>query len=200
MQADDAPRRRLDAAGAPSAQHLVDAVNSARRAVAPELPAIVVLPPRGLPHRTRRALRATAPGHLLPATAAAEAAVTAACTITVNHPLGIAALLAGTPLVHLGRALYGLPGVTWQTTPGELAGALRTALGAVPQPNLRERFLTDLLQRRHVWCSAVQPDHNGLVGLVQAIEARLGGGPQAAPQLAYRPGPAWPLAAERPHR
>ena len=200
LQDDDDPRRRLDAAGAPSATHLAAAVSEALRTVAPELPLAVVLPPRELPQRSLRALAAITRCSPLPATAAAEAAVTATCVVTVNHPLGIAALLAGTPLVHLGRALYGLPGVTLPTTTGDLAGTLRTALGAVPQANLRERFLTDLLQHRHVWCSATQPDHNGLVGLVQAIEARLGSGPPAAPQLAYRPGPAWPLAAERPHR
>ena len=39
------------------------------------------------------------------------------------------------------------------------------------QPHLRQRFLTWLLARAHLWCRPEEPDHNGINGLVVEIEA-----------------------------
>jgi hypothetical protein len=61
-------------------------------------------------------------------------------------------------------------------------------------PTLRARFLTWLFGHGHLWCSPTHPDHNGVLGLVQAIEARLRHRADEAP-LRYRRGPGWPLAA-----
>ena len=57
----------------------------------------------------------------------------------MNHPLASVALLAGTPVVHTGSALYGLPGVATRAATGELASALPAAL-ARDFPALRQRL------------------------------------------------------------
>jgi hypothetical protein len=57
--------------------------------------------------------------------------------------------------------------------------------------------LTWLFTHGHVWCSATAPDHNGIVGMVMAIEARLPGA-GARQGLRHRRGPPWPLAPARP--
>jgi hypothetical protein len=129
------------------------------------------------------------------ATAAPDAAAAAAAVVTVNHPLGIAAALTGTPLVHLGRALYGLPGVAVRGSTDNLVEDLRFAF-VDDQPELRERFLTWLLAHGHIWCSPDFPDHNGITGMVMEIETRMQERNPAGLRLRYRTGPAWPLAAE----
>jgi hypothetical protein len=185
---------RLDAVSAPTAEELVSAAMLATASLDARLCVLVVEPPRGLSGRNFH--RLLMPGvHFLPAHAAPEATATAVATITINHPLASAGLLAGTPVVHLGSALYGLPGVTARVTTAELSGALRRAVER-DHPTLRQRFLSWLFGYGHVWCSATQPDHNGLMGLVQAIEARLGKHTGEHADLAYRRGPSWPLAAE----
>ena len=103
------------------------------------------------------------------------------------------ALLAGTPVVHFGRALYGLPGVTTRCRREELPQALHRAMHR-DHPTLRARFLTWLFGHGHLWCSPTHPDHNGVLGFVQAIETRLRHRADEAP-LRYRAGPGWPLAA-----
>lgn len=137
-------------------------------------------------------------GHpLLPARAAPLAAATALAVATINHPAASVALLAGTPVAHLGRALYGIRGVA-RAAAGldDLTPALADAL-AHDYPALRARALTWLFRHSHVWCSGSQPDHNGIVGLAAAIEARLAPLPQHPP-LRPRLGPPWPLAPANP--
>jgi hypothetical protein len=187
-------RVSLDAVSPPTAEDLVSAAMLATASLDPRLCVLVVEPPRGLSGRNFR--RLLMPGvHFLPAHAAPEAAATAVATITINHPLASAGLLAGTPVVHLGSALYGLHGVTTKVTTAELPDALRRAVER-DHPTLRQRFLSWLFGYGHVWCSATLPDHNGLMGLVQAIEARLGQRSGDHTDLPYRRGPSWPLAAE----
>jgi len=194
LQDPEDDRVRLDAVSAPTAEELVSAAMLATASLDARLCVLVVEPPRGLSGRNFH--RLLMPGvHFLPAHAAPEATATAVATITINHPLASAGLLAGTPVVHLGSALYGLPGVTARVTTAELSGALRRAVER-DHPTLRQRFLSWLFGYGHVWCSATQPDHNGLMGLVQAIEARLGPRTGEHADLAYRRGPSWPLAAE----
>jgi hypothetical protein len=190
--ADD--RVRLDAVSPPTAEELVSAAILATASLDPRLCVLVVEPPRGLSGRDWRGLMM--PGvHFLPAHAAPEATATAVATITINHPLASAGLLAGTPVLHVGSALYGLHGVTTKVTTAGLCDALRAAVER-DHPTLRQRFLSWLFGYGHVWCSATQPDHNGLMGLVQAIEARLGKHSGEHADLPYRRGPSWPLAAE----
>jgi len=133
---------------------------------------------------------------LAPLGCAAAIAATATATITINHAMATVALLAGTPVVHLGRALYELPGVTTRTTLEGLPEAVRVAQ-MTDRPALRRRFLTFLLQHGHVWCSQTAPNHNGMLGLVQAIERCLLGDAESNTRpLPYRPGPTWPLAMQ----
>ncbi len=179
-------RLRLDAERAPSASALLVAVRAAAAAVDPALQVVAV------GDATAATLAATGCLHA-PAAAAVDVVAAAAATITVNHPLAAVALLAGTPVVHLGRALYGLPGVTVRCRLEELPQALRRAVHR-DHPTLRARFLTWLFGHGHLWCSPTHPDHNGVLGLVQAIEARLRHRADEAP-LRYRRGPGWPLAA-----
>lgn len=185
LQARDAPQRRLDGDGIAPAE-LVERTRRAAASVDPRLAVVVV----------------AAPGARVPPLAAlvladarttAELASVAAAIVTDNHPAAAIGLLAGTPVVHLGRALYGLPGVTWRCRRDELAPTLAKALRR-DHPTLRQRFLTWLFGHGHVWCSPTRPDHNGVLGLVQSIEARLSMPADQAP-LRYRSGPAWPLCA-----
>lgn len=188
-------RVRLDAPAAPSPSLLVRAARTAAAGLEPGTPVVAVLPPQGLPPRELARLRGM-PGVVLElAGAGPDAAAAAAAVVTVNHPLAIAAALSGTPLVHLGRALYGLPGVGVRGRTDSLAADLQFAF-TDDQPELRERFLSWLLAHGHVWCSPDFPDHNGITGLVLEIEQRLQERNPAGLRLRYRTGPAWPLAAE----
>ncbi len=196
-------RVRLDAGMAPASLELVEAAVAAAAELSIGNPSplhtVVVLPPAGLHRRERRALSGRERLHVVPANAAPEAATTAVCTVTINHPLAVAALLASTPVLHTGRALYSLPGVTHHVPAAQFGSALLSALRsalAAEQPILRERFLCSLLDQGHLWCSVSRPDHNGLIGLVQAIEQRIGERTPEARRLRYRKGPPWPLAAE----
>ncbi|MGE3172412.1 MAG: hypothetical protein AB7O97_07270 [Planctomycetota bacterium] len=195
LQTDDDDRLRLDAVAPPTPATLVAAARDAAHALDRTMRVVAVLPPRGLLARDLAPLRRLAGVTLELDEAAIEACVAATAVVTVNAPQATVALLADTPVVHLGRAPYGMPGVATRATVDTLAAALPQALGD-DQPELRRRFLGWLLSHGHVWCSAEQPDHNGLCGLILQIERRL---PRAVPvggQLHYRAGPAWPLTAE----
>ncbi|MCC7397046.1 MAG: hypothetical protein IT455_08265 [Planctomycetes bacterium] len=195
LQPGNDDRRRLDADDAPQDAALVAAAARAARALDPELRLVIVA---AHPQRARSPQVRHIDGTecvRVSASAAATAAATGLATITVNHPAASVALLAGTPVLHLGAALYGLPGVTTRSHLEALPTDLARAISH-DHPTLRQRFLTWLFGHGHVWCSATRPDHNGLCGLVQAIEARLGR-PAGEPPLRYRSGPAWPLAADR---
>jgi len=185
QQPDDA-RLVLDAPLAPGPHDLLRATMAAVRRVVPDARVVAVAA-----GATRR--RHTAGVDVLPAAAGPDAVATALATVTVNHPLAAVALLAGTPVLHCGRALYGVRGVATRCTLGTLADDLAAAL-AHDHPTLRQRFLSWLFTHGHLWCSADAPDHNGMQGLVQAIETRLGEPVAPAATLRYQPGPAWPLA------
>lgn len=188
-------RVRLDTEAPPTPRELVMAVQAAAARLDPLAHTLVVLPPAGMHHRLMSELAELPRLRFAAANAAPEAAATALATFTINHPLAIAGLLAGTPVLHTGRALYALPGVTHQVPTAAFADALPVAATS-DQATLRERFLTWVLGQAHLWCSPVRPDHNGLVGLVQELESRLGERVPDGQRLRYRRGPAWPLAAE----
>lgn len=187
-------RVRLDCDAPPSHRDLIAAAAAATAQLEPSLSLLVVVPPHGIDHRDVPDL-AQPRLAFAPARAAPEVAATALATITVNHPIASAGLLAGTPVIHTGRALYGVRGATTTATTAMLGPALHQAL-AKDHPALRARYLSWLFAHGHLWCSPTDPDHNGLVGLVQAIEARLRSGTPGTGRLPYRAGPAWPLAAE----
>ncbi len=197
LQDPDDDRVRLDAHAPPSQRELILAAATATAGLDRRLALVVVLPPRGLDHCARRDLTTPVALHFAPAHAAAAAAAAGVAVCTINHPLASVALLAGTPVVHTGRALYGLPGAATPTTTADLAAALARAL-ARDHATLRQRFLSWLFGHGHVWCSATSPDHNGLAGLVQTIAARLDSRRAVGLRLRYRPGPAWPLALDPP--
>lgn len=189
LQAPTDPRVALDGQPAPTMPQLVAAVRQAVLSIDPTWSVVAVAPEqRGAPLRF--------PGcTVVPATTGPDAAATALAVVTINHPLAGIGLLAGTPVVHLGHALWGVRGVASHATLPRLATTLRAAL-ARDYPKLRQRFLSWVFAHGHVWCSATAPNHNGMLGLVQAIEARLADQPEWPPLL-YRRGPAWPLAVER---
>lgn len=191
LQDADTTRVRFDADAAAGPHDLIEAAHAARQLLDPSLELVVVDSPLGF---GRKSAAAKAKHILVPAHAAATAASIAVATITINHPMATAGLLAGTPVLHLGAALYGLRGVTTRTTLPDLHVALREAV-THDHPALRQRYLTWLLGYGHVWCSGTEPDHNGLLGFVQAIERRLQTAPGHAPRIEYRKGPAWPLSA-----
>jgi hypothetical protein len=84
--------------------------------------------------------------------------------------------------------------VTTITTVEGLPAAIASAQ-TMDRKALRERFLTWTLRYGHVWCSTTAPNHNGMLGLVQAVERRLQSDAKSNTRpLAYRPGPTWPLA------
>jgi len=184
------PRLVHDAPDAPSAVQLLRAAAAASRELGCDGRLAVVAP------ATWRRQRLA--GHdLLPAAAAPAVAATALAAVTVNHPAAAIALLAGTPVACLGRAAYGVRGVAHLTSLADLTTTLRTALRR-DRPALRARALSWLFGYGHVWCSPTHPDHNGVLGLAQAIETRLGARVDAN-ALRHRRGPSWPLA-QQPRR
>jgi hypothetical protein len=175
LQAADDPRTRLDVDSAvdlPNPEELVRRVAEAARAHDPELGVHVVPPHARVEGR-------------------AAAAATAAAVVTVNDPLGLVGILAGTPVVHLGRTRYGIPGVARRADPNTLADELALALG-VEQPTLRLRFATRVLREDLLWCDPHGPDQNGLAGLVADFEARLSEAITPPPPVVYRPEPPLP--------
>jgi hypothetical protein len=194
LQAPDDPRLRLDAERAPDAPTLTMAAAAAARACDPALTPVALMPEGGLPRRELAALRRLGIP-LASAQSAAPLCMAAALAITVNSPAAATALLCETPVVRLGRAVYGIPGITASADLGSLADGMRAALQE-DQPELRRRFLGWLLQYGHVWCAADAPDFNGLNGLIQQVERRLADPPPLDRPLSYRTGPAWPLHAE----
>ncbi|MBL9076927.1 MAG: hypothetical protein JNL08_05455 [Planctomycetes bacterium] len=195
LQDPDDVRVRLDAAAPPDHDALIAAAARATAAIDPALVLVVVAPPRGLHHRALVGLQTAVRLHFVGAAAAADAAATALATLTVNHPLASVALLAGGAVVHCGSALYGLPGATVQVPSDDFARGLQEALRR-DHATLRQRFLSWLFGYGHLWCSSTAPDHNGLAGLVQAVAHRLAERRPTGLRLRYRPGPAWPLAAD----
>jgi len=196
LQREDDDRLLLDAVAAPRPVDLVRAVRAATATIRP-MSVVAVLPTGGLLASELAPLRRLADVQLEHDVVAADAAATATAVVTVNHPLAVGALLAGTPVLHLGRALYGVAGIAHHTQLDTLAADLPFALGD-DQPELRLRFLTWLLAHGHVWCSPDLPDHNGIAGLVLEIETRLAERSPTGARLRYRAGPAWPLAVESP--
>lgn len=194
LQDRDDERVRLDANHPPDALQLVAAARTAADAVDRGVALAVVLPPRGLHHRDVAAIAALPRVHLLPGDAAVEAAATGMATFTINHPLAVAALLARSLVLHCGRALYGLGGVTFRGPSASFVDVLGTALRD-DADTLRERLLTVLLGQDHLWCSPTHPDHNGILGLANAIEEALGRRSPRGARVEHRSGPPWPLAA-----
>jgi hypothetical protein len=196
LQRNDDPRIRLDARQAPGPAELVRTVRNAAQRLDPSLPVVAVLPQGGVPERELAQLRDMSGVLLELHGSAPEAVALAMATITINHPLGAASLLVGTPLLHLASALYQLERVAVRTRLDTLAADLPRALQQ-DHPALRNRFLAYLLTRAHVWCCAEEPDHNGIAGLVQVIEGHVRGA-ASGERLSYRAGPSWPLAAGAP--
>ena len=196
LQDPDDPRVVHDATNPPDARSLIAQAIAAADRIAPDCEVVAVLPDRISTTQLTSQHLAGEQAHrvrLAPMASGPVVAATASATITINHPTATVSLLAGTPVIHLGRALYELPGVTSATTLEALPEAVRSAQ-ETDRPALRRRFLTFLLQHCHVWCSPAAPNHNGMLGLVQAVErCLLGDAKSNSRPLPYRPGPMWPL-------
>lgn len=191
LQPDACPRVRLDAPAGSSALAAMQATQAAATRLDPRPVVVGVLPDVPIPRELR--LLAQHGHRVVPHSMAAAATAIAVAVVTINHPHAGGALLHGTPVVHFGRAGYAIPGVAVATSAADLPRALASAL-ASERPALRERFLTRVLARNHVWCAADAPDPNGLRGLLLRLELLAGEKTVSAGRIAYRPGPAWPLA------
>jgi hypothetical protein len=177
--------------GGPHAIELARAARRAVHAIDPDLGLVAVRGP-GLDETALESIRAEG-FKVRPAQEAAAAAATAAALITVNHPLAITGILAGTPVLHLGRALYAVPGVATATALDRLRPDLLGALEAPANPTLRARFASHLLAEDHIWCAAEGPDPNGLRGIVTHLEDVLRRAAPPPEPTPYRAGPSWPL-------
>jgi len=200
LQREDDDRLRLDATAPPRACLLTRAVRTAVRRIDTQMPIVGVLPDRALLPRELATLRRLDGLILETAGGAMDACLTAAAVVTINAPTAAVALLANTPVLHLGTTPYGLPGIALRTQLDSLSQSLAAALNAdarSQQQQLQRRFLTWMLSHGHVWCSPGQPDHNGLNGLILETERRLAERGPFATSLQYRTGPAWPLTVER---
>jgi hypothetical protein len=189
LQSKDDERLHLDAEDPPGSADLVAAAERTAASLGDDVRVAAILPAGA--HLPRETPRVT----WLPTNAAGQACATALAVVTVNDPRAAVALLAGTPVIHLGRALYGVRGIAVAATLDRLGFAVRSALRR-GHPALRRRFLTWLLRHGHVWCSGEQPDHNGMLGLVRRLEASLADA-AAGVALPHRIGPPWPLSASR---
>ena len=171
LQADDDPRVRHDANDAPDTRTLLERTLAAANLLGHDTQVVVALPER-IDSRQLDVTSLVGAGakriRIVSHRDAGAIAATAAATVTINHPAAAVALLSGTPVVHLGRALWELAGVTNRTNLADLPTSLATAL-TQEQSELRRSFLTWLLQHGHVWCSATAPNHNGMLGLMQSM-------------------------------
>ena len=195
LQSRDDARVLLDGTTSLAPEQLLRAVRDAVNLVDRSMPIVAVLPAAGIDERDLRPLRDMEGVVLELAHAEIEACIAATAVVTINAPHAAIALLADTPVLHLERALYGIPGVAVRCTLPDLAASLQRALSE-DQPELRRRCLSWLFRHGHLWCDPEEPDYNGLCGLIMQVERRLGGSPLAGSNLEYRAGPAWPLAAE----
>jgi hypothetical protein len=197
LQHPESPRLLLDSPGRIESGHLIRVARQATRKLGHGIPTAVVLPRTGVDRAAFLGLQEEFEDLIfLPHGAAALAVSTAMAVITVNHPLGLCAILSGTPVLHLGRSPYGVRGITQRTSLDLLEEDLGPALTA-NKPTLRQRFLTRMLKDYHLWCAVHQPDTNGMAGLTHRIETLMGGRPENARPLHYRSGPVWPLAPPR---
>jgi hypothetical protein len=194
------PRVVLDASSPPDARTLIRHALLAADQIGTGTQVVAVLPDNAIDCQLDAHWLTGKPNNRVRIATPSDAATltsTAAATITINHPAATVALLAGTPVVHLGRALYELPGVTTIATVEDLPAAIASAQ-KTDRKALRRRFLTWILRHGHVWCSTTAPNHNGMLGLVQAVERRLQSDEESNTRpLTYRPGPTWPLAATK---
>ncbi|MEE9125596.1 MAG: hypothetical protein V3U11_00500 [Planctomycetota bacterium] len=196
LQQQDSPRLLLDSPGRIESEHLVRVAREATRKLGHGIPTAVVLPRAGVDRAAILRLQQEFDDLIfLPHGAAALAVSTAMAVITVNHPLGLCALLSGTPVLHLGRTPYGVRGVAQRTSLDLLGEDLAPALTG-DKPTLRQRFLTRMLKDYHLWCAVHRPDTNGMAGLTLKIETLMGRRPENARPLHYRSGPVWPLSVQ----
>jgi len=188
LQSRSDPRLRLDFADDVHTRALILRTRSAVRRIDPKAHTVVVEPSDITWWARRR--RWPEDVRFLHASAAPTAIAAAMAVVSINPPRGLAGLLANTPVLHLGRTPYGLRGVSFHTSLDRLDEDLERAL-TLPTSNLRKRFLTRILKDNHVWCPPSLPDGNGVAGIVQRIELRMGN--RNSGPIRYQPGPAWPL-------
>src|SRR5262249_26506664 len=135
LQRDDEDRLLLDCHAPPDPRTIVEATRAAARAIAPALSVVAVLPRGGLLARELAPLRRLGGVRLEAADAAIDASVAAAAVVTVTDGNAVAALLAGTPVVHLGATPWGVHGVAVRGRIDSLTRpAARPGRGPAPAP------------------------------------------------------------------
>lgn len=195
LQRRDDPRMALDAEDAPSPSQLVRAAKRAAAFLDRRTEVVAVLPREGLDEADLAPLRDMDDVRLELSHATAAACMAAIAVVTVNAPHAGIALLAETPVLHVGRAIYGTPGVAYATSLDDLAPTLR-ASARDESRQLRRRCLSRMLADGHLWCSPDDPDHNGISGWILQIQRAIAKKSPYGADLHYRTGPVWPLASE----
>ncbi len=190
LQTDEDPRMRLDAEFAMSQAALIAATRRATAALGLELPVVAVMPHASA---STSACDFASFGSVtcVPASMGASAVVTAAATVTINHPQAFVSALAGTPTVCLGRAWFAQAPLVRAGTPDRLEDLLHEALQTRPDVDAH-RIAAHVLREDHLWCDPTHPDSNGLAGIAAWIEALLARTAPTPPPARYEPGPAWP--------
>ena len=161
LQREDDPRVRLDAAFVPTAIDLVRATARAAHRIEPGMPLVAVLPDGGIRRADLDTLRAMDGIQITPGITAPEVTAAAVAVVTLNDSRAVTGLLAGTPVVHCGRAFWARPGVAIASCVDRLEVDLPRAVQTRSEPDggrSRREFLTWLLQEGHVWCSPSMPD------------------------------------------
>lgn len=196
LQHETDPRLTLDAPESASPFEIVRAACRAAHTLEPGMPVVAVLPERGLARGDLGRVAVQPSVRVEFATALPDAMSAALAVVTINEGAASGALLAGTPVLHLGRSPYGIRGVARRTSLEQLTEDLSDVANGPDQMHLRQRFLTWLFQHGHLWCNPDHPDHNGMSGFVAEIEDRIERGAPRGGGLRYRAGPAWPLTPE----
>lgn len=200
LQNEAEDRMRLDATDPPDSPLLLRTVQAAAQRLDRRMPVVGILPQSRISPPELAALQQLDGILLRTPDCGIETCLMATAIVTINAPGAAAGLLAGTPVLHLGSAPYGLQGVAIPAQADSVATALATALQSEQledQLQLQARYLSWMLSHGHVWCSSEQPDHNGLNGLVLATERRLNGGSPFEEPPRYQAGPAWPLTTQQ---
>ncbi|MHC5064366.1 MAG: capsular polysaccharide export protein, LipB/KpsS family [Planctomycetota bacterium] len=199
LQDPNSPRMLLDTAEPPSHELFIRKASAALDEQSIDARLLVLPPACGLKTSARQLITQLEDRvELLHPSHSNLAIAMSSGVITVNHPMGLVAMLADTPLIHLGRSPYEVRGLSERGLLDDLPAAINRAL-ALENPSLRCRFLTRMLAFDHVWCDPDFPDTNGMRGLLQEIEKRLNQ-IQIKPKklVTYRAGPVWPLATTTP--
>ncbi|MGE0142648.1 MAG: hypothetical protein AB7I19_08315 [Planctomycetota bacterium] len=183
-------RLLLDAAPRPpSARRLLEVARAAIGLL--DLPPHLVVVPSRFNAQLAREVAGDTELEVAPPHCAPSLAATAAIVVTVNHEAAFAGVLAGTPVLCLGRSRFADDRLGVRADDRDLRTAVELAFATRSRVE-RHLELTHILRDEHLWCDRFRPDPNGLAGLAGWIEAILEKAAPPPPPVHYEPGPTWP--------